>query len=35
MGKVQYLVFSSFSLALTIFPIWEEDWTLDYNSMEF
>ena len=34
-GKVQYLVFSNFLLVLTIFPFWEEDWTLDYNSMEF
>ena len=33
--KVQYLVFSNFLLVLTIFPFWEEDWTLDYNSTEF
>ena len=34
-GKVQCLVFSNFLLLLTIFSFWEEDWTLDYNSMEF
>ena len=34
-GKVQYLVFSNFLLVLTIYSFWEEDWTLDYNYMEF
>ena len=34
-GKVQYLAFSNFWLVLTIFSFWEEEWTLDYNSMEF
>ena len=34
-GKVQYLVFSNFLLVLAIFSFWEEDWTLDHNSMEF
>ena len=34
-GKVQFLVFSNFLLALTIFSFWEEDWALDYYSMEF
>ena len=34
-GKVQYLVLSNFLLVLTIFSFWEEDWTLNFNSMEF
>ena len=34
-GKVQYLVFSNFLLLLTIFSIWEEDWAIDYNSIDF
>ena len=33
-GKVQYLDFSNFLLVLTIFLFWEENWTLDYNSMK-
>ena len=34
-SKVQYLVFSNFLLVLPIFSFWEEDWTLEYNFMEF
>ena len=33
--KVQYLVFSNFLLVLKIFLFWEENWAIDYNSMEF
>ena len=33
--KVQYLVFSNFLLELKIFSFWEENWAIDYNSMEF
>ena len=34
-GKVQFLFFSSFLLALTKFLFWKEDWALGYNSMKF
>ena len=34
-GKGQCPVFRNFLLVLTIFSFWEEDWTLDYNPMEF
>ena len=33
--KVQNLLFSNFLLVLIIFSFWEEDWALDYNSIEF
>ena len=34
-GKVQYLVFSKFSLVLAKFSFWEEDWALGYNFKQF
>ena len=35
MGKVQYPVFSNFSLVLTKFSFTEEDRALGYTSVEF
>ena len=34
MGKVEFLIFSSFLLVLTKFSFWEEDWALGYTSMK-
>ena len=34
-GRFQFLSFSSFLLVLTKFLLWEEEWTLGYNSMKF
>ena len=34
-GKVQFLFFRSFLLVLAKVSVWEEDWELGYNSMEF
>ena len=33
-GKVQFQFLNSFLLVLTKCSFWEEDWTLDYNSMK-
>ena len=33
-GKVSFLYFKSFLLVSTKFSFWQEDWTLDYHSME-
>ena len=35
MGKVQYLVFSDFSLVLRKFSSWDEERALDYNLVQF
>ena len=32
-AKVQFQFLNSFSLVLTKFSFWEEDWALSYNSM--
>ena len=34
-GKVYFLFFKSFLLALTKFSFWQEDWALGYHSMNF
>ena len=34
-GKVSYLFFKSFLLALTKFSFWQEDWALGYYSLNF
>ena len=34
-GKVQFLFFKSFLLVLAKVSVWEGDWELGYNSMEF
>ena len=34
MGKVQSQFLNSFSLVLTKFSFWEEDWALGYNSVK-
>ena len=33
-GKVQFQFLNSFSLVLTKFSFWQEDWALRYNSMK-
>ena len=35
MGRIQYLLSGGFMLVLKKKLIWEEDWSLGYNSMKF